>query len=75
MGTDLVQAVPLVASAALGHVLFGHVHVTLALALLLGALPGVYLGARWSVRASERLVRPALFAVLLASGLKLLQVI
>ena len=75
VGTDLVQAVPLVASAALGHYLFGDVRLGLTGSLLLGALPGVMAGAHLSSRAGIRCVRPVLFTVLLASGLKLVQVI
>jgi uncharacterized membrane protein YfcA len=74
VGTDLVQAVPLVLSAALGHLLFGDLHVGLTAALLLGSVPGVYLGARVSSRAPDRIVRPALALVLLFSALKLLDV-
>ena len=72
VGTDLVQAVPLVASAAVGHLLFGDFRLDLTASLLLGCLPGVYLGARLSARAPGGLVRRALALVLLASGLKLL---
>jgi uncharacterized membrane protein YfcA len=72
VGTDLVQAVPLVASAALGHLLFGDFRLDLTASLLIGCLPGVYLGARLSSRAPGGLVRRALALVLLASGLKLL---
>ncbi len=72
VGTDLVQAVPLVASAALGHLLFGDFRLGLTLSLLLGSIPGVYLGARLSVRASLPFIRPALAIVLLLSGAKLL---
>jgi uncharacterized membrane protein YfcA len=72
VGTDLVQAVPLVASAALGHLLFGDFKLDLTASLLIGCLPGVYLGARVSSRAPSGLVRRALALVLLASGLKLL---
>jgi uncharacterized membrane protein YfcA len=72
VGTDLVQAVPLVASAALGHLLFGDFQLDLTASLLIGCLPGVYLGARLSSRAPGGLVRRALALVLLASGLKLL---
>lgn len=75
VGTDLVQAIPLVGSAALGHLLFGDVRLALTASLLLGALPGVYAGARLSAHAPDRVVRPALFVVLLTSGLKLVQVI
>lgn len=72
VGTDLVQAIPLVGSAAFGHLLFGDVEFGLAGALLLGALPGVYLGARISSRASSPLVRPALVVLLILSASKLL---
>ena len=41
VGTDLVQAVPLVASAALGHILFGDFQMDLTTSLLLGCIPGV----------------------------------
>ncbi|HEX2040354.1 MAG TPA: sulfite exporter TauE/SafE family protein [Acidimicrobiales bacterium] len=75
VGTDLVQAIPLVGSAALGHLFFGDVRLALTASLLLGALPGVYVGARLSAHAPDRVVRPALFVVLLTSGLKLVQVI
>jgi hypothetical protein len=67
-----VQAVPLVASAALGHLLFGDFQLDLTASLLIGCLPGVYLGARLSSRAPGGLVRRALALVLLASALKLL---
>jgi uncharacterized protein len=72
VGTDLVQAVPLVASAAVGHLLFGDFHLDLTTSLLLGSIPGVWLGAHLSARAPGGLVRRALAFVLLASALKLL---
>lgn len=73
VGTDIVQAVPLVAAATLGHLLFGDVHFALTAALLLGALPGVYLGARLSAQGPAAVIRPIIAAVLLASALALLQ--
>lgn len=72
VGTDLVQAVPLVAAAALGHLLFGDVRLGLTASLVVGALPGVYAGARISARAPDRVVKPTLALVMAASGLKLL---
>jgi uncharacterized membrane protein YfcA len=75
VGTDLVQAVPLVGAAALGHLLYGDVHFGLTGSLLLGCLPGVYLGARLSSRnTSGTLVRRVMVFVLTGSGLKLLGV-
>ncbi len=72
VGTDLVQAIPLVGSAALGHVLFGDFKLDLTASLLVGCLPGVYVGAKVSSRARDGVIRPALAIILLASGLKLL---
>jgi uncharacterized protein len=72
VGTDLVQAVPLVASAALAHIFFGDFQLALTTSLLLGSIPGVYLGAQLSSRAPAGVVRRALTLVLLASALKLL---
>ena len=74
VGTDLVQAVPLVASAALGHILFGDFQLGLTTSLLIGSIPGVWVGAHLSARAPGGLVRRALAFVLLASALKLLDV-
>jgi uncharacterized membrane protein YfcA len=74
VGTDLLQAVPLVASAATGHILFGDFQMDLTTSLLLGCIPGVWVGAHLSSRAPGGLVRRALAFVLLASALKLLNV-
>lgn len=74
VGTDLVQAIPLVGAAAAGHLLFGQVHFEVTGALLVGAVPGVYLGARMSSRASDQVIRPILTVVLVSSGLKMLGV-
>lgn len=74
VGTDLVQAVPLVFSAALAHLVFGDFEFGMTSALLLGSLPGVYLGARFSSRVSGGLLRRVLVVVLSASGLQMLGV-
>ncbi len=72
VGTDLVQAIPLVAAAAIGHLIFGKLEFGLAASVLLGAIPGVYVGARISATANDRFIRPALIAVLTISSLKLI---
>jgi uncharacterized membrane protein YfcA len=72
VGTDLVQAVPLVAAAAAGQLLLGDVKLPLTAALLVGAIPGVILGARLSAKAPSGPLRWALAVVLSASGVKLL---
>src|SRR5205823_3141887 len=74
VGTDLVQAIPLVGAAALGHILFGNLQMDLTTSVLLGAIPGVYVGAHISSRANDRFIRPLLVAVLTISSLKLLNV-
>src|SRR3954454_11125435 len=74
VGTDLVQAIPLVMAAALGHALFGDLKLDIAGAVLVAALPGVLIRARISSGAPVGLVRAALVIVLLASSLKLLDV-
>jgi hypothetical protein len=71
VGTDLVQAVPLVTSAAIGHLLFGNFKLGLTTSILIGSIPGVFVGARFSSRAPDYLIRPALIVVLVLSGMKL----
>ncbi len=74
VGTDLVQAIPLVLAAAIGHLLWGEFVVGLTGSLLLGSIPGVIIGAHLSSRAPDALIRPVLVVVLVLSGLKLLDV-
>src|SRR4029079_7151803 len=66
VGTDLVQAVPLVASAALAHLLFGDFQLGVTASIVAGSLPGISIGARFSSRASDRVIRPLLAVVLVA---------
>ena len=72
VGTDIMQAIPLVAAATIGHLIFGDVQLALTASLLLGALPGVYLGARLAAHGPATVIRPVVTAVLLASALALL---
>lgn len=72
VGTDIVHAVPLALVAGSGHWLYGDVDPVLLVSLLAGSIPGVVAGSLLSSRAPDRLLRPALAAVLLVSGLKLL---
>lgn len=71
VGTDLVQAIPLVGAAALGHLIAGDVRLALTGSLLLGAVPAIYLGARLSTRAPGGLLKWILAVLLLGSGLEL----
>lgn len=74
VGTDLVQAVPLVISAAIAHAFFGELDMAISIPLIIGSVPGAFLGAQLSTRLPGGIVRRALAFVLLASGLKLLNV-
>jgi uncharacterized protein len=72
VGTDIVQSMPLVGSAAIGHALFGGLQFGVTAAIALGGIPGVLAGSWLSSRASNFLLRPILSFVLIASALKLL---
>ncbi len=74
VGTDLVQAIPLVGAAAIGHYLFGRLDISIISSVLLGAIPAVMLGAHFSSKGADRYIRPVLVAVLVISSLGLLGV-
>src|SRR6266571_1471692 len=70
VGTDLTQAVPLTAAAALGALIFGHVEFAVTASIALGSVPAVLIGAFLSSRAPDRAIRPVITFAILASGLK-----
>jgi uncharacterized membrane protein YfcA len=70
VGTDLTQAVPLTAAAALGALIFGHVEFGVTVSLILGSVPAVLIGSLFSSSAPDRYVRPVITFVITASGLK-----
>ncbi len=72
VGTDIAHAVPLTLVAGIGHALMGHVEWALLAALLVGSLPGIWLGARLTRALPERLVRGVLCLSLLGAGVKVL---
>ncbi|WP_084104810.1 sulfite exporter TauE/SafE family protein [Demequina sp. NBRC 110056] len=74
VGTDLVQAVPLVVAAAVAHLFFGDVDWSVTIPIILGSVPGAYLGAQLSSRMNGGLVRRALAIILFVAGLALLGV-
>lgn len=74
VGTDLVQAIPVVAAAALGHLLSGDADLGLAATLLIGAVPGVVVGALLSTRVTGPALRWVLVVLLTGSGLSMLKV-
>ena len=72
VGSDLAHAVPLTLVAGLGHWWLGSVNWSLLGSLLLGSLPGIYLGSHLAVRISDRVLRPILAGMLVLIGAKLI---
>jgi uncharacterized protein len=70
VGTDLTQAVPLTAAAALGALAFGHVEFGVTTSLIIGSVPAVLVGSMLSSSAPDRYIRPVITFVIFASGLK-----
>lgn len=71
VGTDIVHAVPLTAVAGMGHMALGTVDFVLLGSLLLGSLPGIYIGSHLSAKVPEKVLRPVLATMLLVIGLKM----
>jgi uncharacterized protein len=70
VGTDLTQAVPLTAAAALGALTFGHVEFAVTASVAIGSVPAVLAGSFLSSRAPDKYIRPVITFVIFASGLK-----
>ncbi len=70
VGTDLTQAVPLTAAAALGALVFGSVQFSVTASIIIGSVPAVLVGSFLSSRAPDRYIRPVITFVIFASGLK-----
>ncbi len=71
VGTDIAHAVPLTAVAGLGHLALGTVDLVLLGSLLLGSLPGIYIGSHLSTKVPEKILRPILAVMLLIIGTRL----
>ncbi len=72
VGTDVAHAAVLLWVAAAGHLIAGNVDLALAGNILIGSIPGVWLGVHLATRLPEQGLRPLLGIVLLAAGLGLL---
>jgi hypothetical protein len=72
VGTDIAHAVPLTLIAGLGHATLGTVNFGLLGMLLLGSLPGIWVGSHLSAHIPEKVMRMVLATMLLIIGLKLL---
>jgi uncharacterized protein len=72
VGTDIFHAAALLWVAGAGHFLAGNVDLGAVGWLVLGSVPGVLLASQFTLRMPERTLRVGLAAVLLLSGIKLL---
>jgi uncharacterized membrane protein YfcA len=71
VGSDVAHAVPLTLVAGLGHWMLGGVDWALLGSLLLGSLPGIWLGTQVSTKVPEHILRRILAAMLVLIGSKL----
>ncbi|MDA3920432.1 MAG: sulfite exporter TauE/SafE family protein [Salinisphaera sp.] len=72
VGTDIAHAVPLTLVAGLGHLTLGTTDLPVLLFLLIGSLPGIYLGTRLASRLPDRSLRPIISVLLLFVAMSML---
>jgi uncharacterized protein len=72
VGTDVFHAAILLWAAGLAHIVAGNVDFGLAANILVGSVPGVWVGSHWSVRVEPAVLRATLAIVLIGAGLALL---
>jgi uncharacterized membrane protein YfcA len=72
VGSDIVHALILVGISALGHLGLGTINVPLLGMLLIGSIPGVWVGSKMSMVFPERVLQPILATTLFFLGYKLL---
>jgi len=72
VGTDLTQAVPMLVAGAIAHAGFGDISIAVVVSLLIGQIPGIYMGAKLSSRYDGHRLRWLLMVVLAATAIKLL---
>ena len=72
VGTDLVQAVPLVLSASISQVIVRGVDWPVLLPLVLGGVPGTYYGSRIARRVPPSVTRRGIAVMLVIAGLAML---
>src|SRR3954453_6653493 len=73
VGTDVFHAAILLWAAAIAHVVAGNVDFALAGTILIGSVPGVWVGSGLTMRLPVGVMRATLAVVLIAAGLALLQ--
>jgi uncharacterized protein len=72
VGTDVFHAAIVLWAAGLAHIVAGNVDFGLAANILVGSVPGVWIGSHWSVRVEPAVLRTTLAVVLIGAGLALL---
>ncbi len=72
VGSDIAHAVPLTLIAGLGHASLGSVDFKLLAVLLIGSIPGIWIGSHLSTKVSDRVLRIFLAVILTVSGYKLI---
>jgi len=71
VGSDVAHAVPLTLVAGLGHASLGTVDYSLLGTLLIGSIPGIWIGSHLSSKVAEHWVRTVLALILVYVGQKL----
>ena len=71
VGTDVFHAAVLLAAAAIAHIIAGNVDFGLVGAILIGSIPGVWIGSHLIVRLPSNVLRTALGVVMIAASLAL----
>lgn len=71
VGTDVFHAAILLWAAALAHIVAGNVDFPLAANILIGSVPGVWMGSHWAIRVPANVLRTTLAVVLIGAGLAL----
>ena len=74
VGTDLVQAVPLVLAAAISHAIVTGVDWSVLIPLIVGGMPGTFLGSRLAHWVSQAVIKRGIVIVLTLTGLYMLDV-
>ena len=72
VGTDLVQAVPLVLAAAISNIVINGLDWSILIPLVLGSTPGTILGAKIAPKVPQSIIRRGIVIVLTMSGIALL---
>ena len=72
IGTDIAHAVPLTLISGIGPASIGTVDLELLIVLLIGSIPGVWLGAKLNAKANDEWIRLLLVIILFGIALKLL---